>query len=63
MKYKLTYFEMGDPGQPGQYSGRLQTERPGFDSRYGQDIFIVYMVTRTAVEPTRPPIQWVPGAL
>jgi hypothetical protein len=32
----------------------------GFDSRQGLGIFLL---TRQALGPTQPPIQWVPGAL
>jgi hypothetical protein len=35
----------------------------GFDSRRGLGIFLSTTASRTALEPTQPPIQWVPGAL
>jgi hypothetical protein len=35
----------------------------GFDSRRGLGIFPFTTVSRTALEPTQPPIQWAPGAL
>jgi hypothetical protein len=35
----------------------------GFDSRWGLGIFLFTTASRTALEPTQPPIQWVPGAL
>jgi hypothetical protein len=35
----------------------------GFDSRRGLGIFLFTTASRTALEPTQPPIQWVPGAL
>jgi hypothetical protein len=35
----------------------------GFDSRRGLGIFLFTTVSRKALEPTQPPIQWVPGAL
>jgi hypothetical protein len=35
----------------------------GFDSRRGLGIFLFTTASRKALEPTQPPIQWVPGAL
>jgi hypothetical protein len=35
----------------------------GFDSRRGLGIFFFTTVSRTALGPAQPPIQWVPGAL
>jgi hypothetical protein len=35
----------------------------GFDSRRGLRIFLFTTASRTALEPTQPPIQWVPGTL
>jgi hypothetical protein len=35
----------------------------GFDSQRGLGIFLFTNASRTALEPTQPPIQWVPGAL
>jgi hypothetical protein len=39
------------------------TGRPGFDPRQGQEIFPVASVSRPALLPTQPSIQWVPGFL
>jgi hypothetical protein len=35
----------------------------GFDSRRVLEIFLYTTVFRTALEPTQPPIQWVPETL
>jgi hypothetical protein len=35
----------------------------GFESRQGMGIFFFSTASRPALEPTQPPIQWVPGAL
>jgi hypothetical protein len=42
---------------------RLRDGRPGFDSRYGQGVFLFTTASKTTLEPTQPPIQWLPGAL
>jgi hypothetical protein len=39
------------------------TGRSGFDPRRGQRIFPLASVSRPALEPTQPPVQWVPGVL
>jgi hypothetical protein len=35
----------------------------GFESRQGLRIFLFTTVSVTALEPTQPPVQWVPGAI
>jgi hypothetical protein len=39
----------------------LDDRAMGFDSRRGQRIFPVASVSRPALGPTQPPVQWVPG--
>jgi hypothetical protein len=46
-----------------QYNVWVQTERPGFDPRQRQRIFPLSSVSRPALKPTQPPVQWVPGVL
>jgi hypothetical protein len=38
-------------------------EELGFGSWKKQEIFLFFITSRPAVEPTQPPIQWVPGAV
>jgi hypothetical protein len=47
--------------QLSRYSVSLQTGRPGFDVRQWQMIFTLTSVSRPALRPTQPPVQWVPG--
>jgi hypothetical protein len=52
--------------EPGQLSGialGYGLDDRGFESRQGLGIFISTTVSRPALEPTQPPIQWVPVAL
>jgi hypothetical protein len=35
----------------------------GFDSRWGLGIFLFSTASGTALGPTQPPIQWIPGIL
>jgi hypothetical protein len=46
-----------------QYRVILHSGRPGFDSRQRQRIFPLASVSRQALWPTQPPIQWVQGVL
>jgi hypothetical protein len=40
---------------------RLRAGRSGFDFRQGLGILLFSTAFRPALEPTQPPIQWVPG--
>jgi hypothetical protein len=39
----------------------VEERNSGFDSRRGLGIFLFAIVSRTALRPTQPPIQWIPG--
>jgi hypothetical protein len=39
------------------------TGRSSFDPRQGQRVFPLSSVSRPALGPTQPPVQWVPGVL
>jgi hypothetical protein len=41
----------------------LQAGWPGFDPRQGQRIFPLASVSRPALRPTQPPVQWVTGSI
>jgi hypothetical protein len=56
-------FQSGELGYLSRYSVWLQTGRPGFDPRQRQRIFPLFSVSRPALGPTQPPVQWVPGVL
>jgi hypothetical protein len=43
-----------------RYIEGLRAGRPSLDSRKRQD-FLFSIASRPALEPTQPPIQWVPG--
>jgi hypothetical protein len=49
--------------QPSQYSVWLHTGLPGFDPRRKKIIFPLAPVSRPALRPTQPPVQWVLGFL
>jgi hypothetical protein len=44
-----------------QYNGLLQTGRPELVPRQRKNIFPLASVSRPALRPTQPPIQWVSG--
>jgi len=48
--------------QPSSFHDHGLDDR-GFDSRWGLEIFLFHTVPRPALEPTQPPIQWVPRTL
>jgi hypothetical protein len=58
-------FLSPEPGYHSQYSDWLWAGRPrGQSSSPGRaKNFLFSMLSRLALEPTQPPIQWIPGAL
>jgi hypothetical protein len=50
---------MKEPEQLSRYSDGLRVERPTFDFRQGQEIFLYFTVSRPTLGPTQPSIQWV----
>jgi hypothetical protein len=61
--HKINYLSIPEPGELCQYSDMLWAEQPGFDSWQELEIFLYSTVSRLALGPTQPPIQWVLGAL
>jgi len=45
-----------------QVYSSVRAGRLGFDSRYGQGSSIFVIASKSALGPTQPPTQWVPGA-
>jgi hypothetical protein len=58
-KYTLSH----NTKQPYHASHNRRPGRTGFDPRRGQRIFPLSSVSRPALGPTQPPVQWVPGVL
>jgi hypothetical protein len=52
-----------DPGNLSGIKLGYGLDNQGFESREGLGIVSFTTVSRPALEPTQPPIQWVPGAL
>jgi hypothetical protein len=44
-----------------RYSDGLRAGWPGFGSRQWKEVFLYSTLSRPAVEPNQPPIQWVRG--
>jgi len=42
---------------------RLQAGWPSINSWQRQQFFLFTIMSRPALEPTQPPIQWIPGAI
>jgi hypothetical protein len=59
------YTNMNEPGSSGSIVSDygLDERRSRFDPRQGQRIFPLASVSRPALRPTQPPVQWVPGVL
>jgi hypothetical protein len=45
------------------YSAGIRLDDRGFENQQGLGIFLFTTESRPALEPTEPPIQWLPGAL
>jgi hypothetical protein len=58
---KFILYLKWESGYLGWYNGGLQAGELGFDSQQGQEIFLYFTVSRPALRPTQPPVQWVPG--
>jgi hypothetical protein len=57
------YRRFGNRGSSVSLPTDWTTWRSRFDSQQRQEIFPLTSVSRPALEPTQPPVQWVPGVL
>jgi hypothetical protein len=57
---KLLHLPYHGLGQLSMYSDGIRVKRSGFDSRQRHKIFLFSTMSRLALGPTQPPIQWAP---
>jgi hypothetical protein len=64
-KQQNPFIKKSEPGQPSRYSDYVDygLEVLRFESRQGQEMFLLSKMPRPALGPTKPPIQLAPETL